>query len=167
LFGRRLTAKVLHRAGSGIFGMKAVGVWLAIILGCAVATQSRAAEIVDLAALKGRVVYLDFWASWCGPCRQSFPWMNDLQRALDKQGLVIVGVNLDQERSDADRFLDSLRPTFRIAFDPAGTLAERYHVHGMPTSVLIARDGKTLLVHQGFRIKEREALEAEIREALT
>lgn len=124
------------------------------------------ADAVDLAELKGKVVYLDFWASWCGPCRQSFPWMGELQRDLGKDGLVIVAVNLDQMRSDADKFLSEFKPPFRIAFDPKGGMAERFKVQGMPTSVLIGRDGKTRLVHQGFRTKDRESLEQQIRAAL-
>jgi thiol-disulfide isomerase/thioredoxin len=125
-----------------------------------------AADVVDLAELKGKVVYLDFWASWCVPCRQSFPWMGSLQRSLEKDGLVVVAVNLDQMRADADQFLTEFKPPFRVAFDPQGGLAERFHVRGMPTSVLIGRDGQTKLVHQGFRAKDREALEQQIRSAL-
>ena len=125
-----------------------------------------AAEVVDFAALKGKVVYLDFWASWCVPCRQSFPWMTELERKLEKDGFVVVAVNLDQERADAERFLSEFHPAFRVAFDPKGSLAEHYHVSGMPTSVLIGRDGRTLTVHQGFRSKDRDALELQIRSAL-
>ena len=125
-----------------------------------------AADAVDLTALKGKVVYLDFWASWCVPCRQSFPWMSGLQRNLEKDGLVVVAVNLDQVRADADGFLAEFKPPFRVAFDPQGGLAERFHVQGMPTSVLIGRDGQTRLVHQGFRSRDREALEQQIRAAL-
>jgi cytochrome c biogenesis protein CcmG, thiol:disulfide interchange protein DsbE len=121
---------------------------------------------LGLADLRGKVVYVDFWASWCGPCRQSFPWMSSLQRSLAADGLVVIAVNVDQEHADAERFLAEYTPGFRVAFDPKGSLAEHYHVRGMPTSVLIGRDGKTLLVHEGFRLKERDSLEQSIRAAL-
>ena len=123
-------------------------------------------DFPDLATLRGKVVYIDFWASWCGPCRQSFPWMAQLHGSLAKEGLVILAVNVDQERADADRFLASYAAPFNVVFDPKGTQAERYHVKGMPTSVLIGRDGKVLMTHEGFRIKERDSLEKTIRAAL-
>jgi len=141
-------------------------VLLLVLLGAAFASNANAAEVVDLAALKGKVVYLDFWASWCVPCRQSFPWMSELQRSLEKDGLVVVAVNVDQERADAEHFLSEFKPPFRVVFDPKGSLAERYHVNGMPTSVLIGRDGQTVTVHQGFRSRDRDALEQQIRNVL-
>ena len=113
--------------------------------------------------LKGKIVYLDFWASWCGPCRQSFPWMNELQRELGARGLVVVAVNVDHERADANRFLASYPAEFRVLFDPEGKLAERYKVGGMPTSFLIGRDGKIVSTHAGFKQKDADALAAAVR----
>jgi len=119
-------------------------------------------EALDLGALKGRVVYLDFWASWCAPCRESFPWMNRLQQQLGPRGLVVVAVNVDRERRDADRFIEAHEPRFRIVFDPEGLLAERFSVRGMPTSFLIDRDGHVQLRHEGFRLADREGLAREV-----
>lgn len=75
---------------------------------------------INLADFKGKVIYLDFWASWCGPCRKSFPWMNDLQKKYADQGLVILGVNLDANPEDAHHFLQKIPANFRIAFDAPG-----------------------------------------------
>lgn len=119
-----------------------------------------------LSALKGKLVYLDFWASWCGPCRQSFPWMNEMQAKHGARGLQVVGINLDAKRADADAFLTQLPARFGLAFDAAGTSAKRFGVKGMPTSVLIGRNGEVLSVHQGFREDERQALEARLVAAL-
>jgi thiol-disulfide isomerase/thioredoxin len=121
---------------------------------------------VDLAALKGKVVYLDFWASWCVPCRQSFPWMNDMHRKYEADGLVVLAVNMDQVRADADGFLRQYPAQFRVAFDPAGRTASGFKLRGMPTSALIGRDGKVLLLHEGFKARDQASLEQSIRDAL-
>lgn len=114
---------------------------------------------VVLSSLKGKVVYLDFWASWCGPCRKSFPWMNELQRKYADQGLVVVGVNLDAKQEDAQAFLQRTPAEFRIAFDPQGETPRRFGVKGMPTSFLIHRNGQVVQKHTGFT--DKTAREAE------
>ena len=121
---------------------------------------------VDLAGFKGKLTYVDFWASWCGPCRQSFPWMNEMQAKYGARGLQVVGINLDRKRDDAERFLAELPATFTIAFDAAGDSAKRFGVKGMPTSVLVGPDGKVLYMHTGFRNEERAQLEGRIAAAL-
>ncbi len=107
----------------------------------ALIAPTKAAAPLDLAGLQGRVVYLDFWASWCGPCRQSFPWMQTMMSAYEAQGLTVVAVNLDTDRADAGRFLAQFKPTFDVRFDPKGEFAESYRIAGMPSSVLIDRPG--------------------------
>ncbi len=121
---------------------------------------------IDLASWKGKVVYLDFWASWCVPCRQSFPWMNAMQERYAKEGLVVVAVNMDQQRPDADAFLRQYPASFIVRFDPRGQLAQGFNLRGMPTSVLLDRGGKVLRVHEGFRGKDAGLLEDAIRLAL-
>jgi len=119
-----------------------------------------------LSDLKGKVVYLDFWASWCGPCKQSFPWMNDMQRKYGARGLQVLAINLDAKRAEADQFLAQNPAAFGVAFDGKGESAKRIGVKGMPTSVLLGPDGKVLYVHQGFRMEERAELEARLVAAL-
>jgi cytochrome c biogenesis protein CcmG/thiol:disulfide interchange protein DsbE len=129
-------------------------------------TLSGSRGAVNLAALKGKVVYLDFWASWCGPCRQSFPWMNEMQAKYGAKGLQVVGVNLDAKRADADKFLAEVPANFMMAFDEKGDTPRRYAIKGMPTSLLIGPDGKVIRVHAGFREEERKQLEEAISAAL-
>ncbi|MBP6764719.1 MAG: TlpA family protein disulfide reductase [Rubrivivax sp.] len=124
------------------------------------------AGVVDLAAYKGKVVYLDFWASWCGPCKLSFPWLNDMQARHGARGLQVVAVNLDRQRALADAFLAQVPARFVLAFDPAGDSARRYAVQGMPSSVLIGADGLVLQQHSGFRDEDRAGREAAIVAAL-
>jgi thiol-disulfide isomerase/thioredoxin len=121
---------------------------------------------VDLESLRGKVVYVDFWASWCVPCRQSFPWMEEMHRRYSRDGLVVIAVNVDHERADAERFMAALAPSFRVAFDPEGSMAEHWHVRGMPTSFLIDREGKVQLQHAGFRTRDRDVLAEQIRTLL-
>jgi cytochrome c biogenesis protein CcmG, thiol:disulfide interchange protein DsbE len=132
----------------------------------AVLTPVQAASSLDLTSLRGRVVYLDFWASWCGPCKQSFPWMETMKRTYGIQGLEIVAVDLDLDRADADKFLKQFHPTFDVRFDPRGELAELYKVQGMPSSVLIDRQGVTRFTHMGFRPVDGAIYEAQLRELL-
>lgn len=121
---------------------------------------------VKLAAQKGRVVYLDYWASWCAPCRQSFPWMNEMQARYADQGLQIIAVNLDAKADDAKRFLAENSANFIIAYDPKGETPRLYGVKGMPTSIVIGRDGKVVSQHVGFNQGNRAELEQKIQSAL-
>lgn len=123
-------------------------------------------DTVNLAALKGKVVYVDFWASWCGPCRQSFPFMNELQAKYRAQGLEVVAVNLDAKRDEADKFLAEVPARFTVAFDAKGDSAKRFGLKGMPSSYLVGRDGRLVAVHKGFKDDDRKELEARIALAL-
>ncbi len=121
---------------------------------------------VKLSDYKGKTVYLDFWASWCGPCKQSFPWMNEMHARYGGKGLRVVAVNVDQKPDDARAFLKDTAAAFDVAFDQTGKTPRSYAVKGMPTSILIGPDGKVLLVHSGFRDENRVELERQIKLAL-
>lgn len=121
---------------------------------------------VSLEALRGRVVYVDFWASWCVPCKLSFPFMNDMHAKYGPLGLTIVAISVDRKREDADRFLRATPARFVIAYDAEMKVADLYQPKGMPTSYLIGTDGKVRAVHGGFRLDDREKIEKEIRAAL-
>lgn len=109
---------------------------------------------------KARLTYIDFWASWCGPCRKSMPWMNQMQQKFGPKGLRIVAINLDAQREDATRFLQEVPARVQLGFDAAGDTARRFGVKAMPTSVLVGADGKVIEVHRGFREDDPAALEA-------
>jgi thiol-disulfide isomerase/thioredoxin len=119
---------------------------------------------VTLDSLRGRVVFVDFWASWCVPCRASFPWMSDLKQRWGDT-LAIVAINLDKSRDDAEAFLAEHPPADIVAFDPAGHTASAWKVKAMPTSFVVGRDGTVRLVHAGFNPAETGAIETAIAEA--
>lgn len=130
------------------------------------ATASPEAPPLNLAQYRGRVVYLDFWASWCGPCKQSFPWMEAMKDAYAAKGLAIVAVDLDRHKSDANRFLSRFHAGFDVLYDPKGSLAERYKVNAMPTSLVIDRTGKLRFTHVGFTPADAEAYEHQVEQLL-
>lgn len=121
---------------------------------------------VSLATYRGKLVYVDFWASWCGPCRKSFPWMSALQQRYGAHGLQVVAINLDTKRDDAAAFLAHTPAGFTVAYDAAGGTARAYGVKGMPSSALIARDGTLLWLHTGFNQADQPVLDAQIKAAL-
>lgn len=120
----------------------------------------------DLGELRGKVVYLDFWASWCKPCKKSFPWMSEIKKKYVDQGLEVVAVNLDTDRALADVFLKEFDINFVVAFDSEAVTADEYKLRGMPTSFLIGRDGNLYATHIGFRDKDTAKLEVAIKRLL-
>ena len=123
-------------------------------------------EQVDLAELKGKVVVVDFWASWCGPCKEEMPVLEALHEKYSEQGLVIVGINIDNSRKKMEKFLEANPVTFRIVHDPKITIPQRYEPSTMPTSYFIGRDGKLRYVHEGFRKRDAEAIEVKVKTLL-
>lgn len=127
---------------------------------------------VDISAIpfiqgaKGKVVLLDFWASWCGPCRKSFPWMNAMQKKYADRGLTVIAVNLDMDRQLATEFLQAVPAQFYIEYDAGGKLATQFSVSAMPTSFVLDRTGRIVKQHAGFREEQMAAREAELVQLL-
>ena len=135
---------------------------LSIPPGAAVAEQ----PTLNLDDYRGRVVVVDFWASWCVPCRRSFPWLNSMQARYGTDDLVIIGVNLDSDQHDADTFLDEYPADFTIIRDADGVLARQFEVAAMPTSYVVDRDGHIIARHLGFKVKRTDEYENIIRSAI-
>lgn len=121
---------------------------------------------VTLSTYKNKVVYVDFWASWCKPCRKSFPFMNEMQARYAKQGLQIIGINLDNDKQAARDFLKKNPAEFTIAYDPDGKTPGLYNLKVMPTSYLIDRKGNLVHVHKGFKENQKQKMEALILKTL-
>lgn len=118
---------------------------------------------------RGKVVYLDFWASWCGPCRQSLPWMDALRGDYAAAGFEVIAINVDETPADALRFLERYPIRYPVVGDSAGTIAALYDVQDMPSSYLIDRRGVVRRVNRGFNRAEagrlRLAVAALVKEA--
>lgn len=121
---------------------------------------------LDLSAYKGQVVMVDFWASWCGPCRESFPWLNEMVAKKKSQGLVILGVSVDEDLKDAAKFLATNPAQFDIIYDPKGEYASYYDIPGMPTSLIFDRNGKLQHQHAAFKLNKVAEYEQYIDNAL-
>ncbi len=109
---------------------------------------------LDLGVYRGRILYLDFWASWCGPCKQSFPFMAGLSRRYSPRDLAVVTVNLDRSRTQADGFLARTGGGLPVIYDSEGTLARTYRISDMPTSILFDRQGHARFTHKGFHLDQ-------------
>jgi len=116
--------------------------------------------------LKGKVVLLDFWASWCGPCKESFPVMDELHQKYGSKGLVILAVNVDETAAAMTDFLKSHPASFAIVRDAGKKLVSTVNIASMPTSFVIGQDGKVVSVHKGFHGKESAKQYAEEIEKL-
>lgn len=147
----------------GCLALLLFAVWLASLARPAYAAD---APVLDLHAYRGRVVVVDFWASWCKPCRQSIPWLNALKRRYAGQGLVIIGVNVDADRAEAERFRREVPIEFDVIYDSDGALATHFGVEAMPSSFVFDRSGQ--LAHRllGFREARRDEHESRLRTLL-
>jgi thiol-disulfide isomerase/thioredoxin len=142
-----------------------VVVAIALLIGCAALTgatsapapapeftlPTRAGGQLSLDALKGQVVMINFWASWCGPCRQEFPLLEQMQQKYEPLGFTILGVNVEQDSADAERWLADTNVSFPILFDRESRVSSLYEVHAMPSTVFIDRSGQVRYLHQGYK----------------
>lgn len=126
---------------------------------------ARTGTVVCSDSLRGKVVLVDFWASWCGPCQKSFPWLSAMYDRYSAKGLTIVAINLDKDRVAAEAFLAKHPAPFTVAFDPSGKTAKAYKVWGMPSSFILSPTGTVLYSYAGFNPDHAGAVEAMIKEA--
>lgn len=146
--------------------VKSLPVLLATTLLLASAPALAGETVIDLDQYEGKVVVLDFWASWCAPCRRSFPWWNTMHAKYAEEGLVIIGVNLDNDPDSAQEFLEEFPADFEIYFDENKQLARQFGVQAMPSTFVIGRDDEIHAKHFGFKVKKQDEYEAVIIDAL-
>ncbi|WP_286233885.1 TlpA family protein disulfide reductase [Thalassotalea sediminis] len=135
---------------------------LYLVINTAFAEHTLANFERQVAQLKGKVVLIDFWASWCIPCKDSFPWLNNIQSKYKAKNFTVLSVNLDADKSNATAFLKLLPATFPVFYDPKGKVAKAFKLKGMPSSILLDRDGKIVSRHVGFNDIKKQQYEKEI-----
>lgn len=116
----------------------------------------------EFSAHKGQWLYVDFWASWCGPCRDTFPFMNELQKEYGDK-LTILAISVDEDKTDADKFLKAFPATFPTYIDTKGVCPETFKVKGMPSSYLISPEGKIVFAKTGFKKKSPQQVRAVLK----
>ncbi len=121
---------------------------------------------VTLRGLKGKVVILDFWATWCEPCRASFPKLQELHERYKQSGLQIVGISLDDDPKEIPSFVKTYGAKFAIASDPSKDLAKKFNVKTMPSSFVLDRKGVVRFTHEGYHNGDEVELERQIRSLL-
>ena len=106
---------------------------------------------VSLAQYKGQVVMLNFWASWCGPCRQEMPLLESIYKKYNRLGFTLIGVNVEPDSSAANEWLKQTPVSFPILYDKESKVSRMYDVAGMPSTVIIDRSGKVRVLHRGYK----------------
>ena len=115
------------------------------------ALPSRTGEVVSLDKLKGQVVMLNFWASWCGPCRTEMPLLDQMHKRYSSLGFTLIGVNVEQNSADAEKWLAQTPVTFPVLFDKENKVSKMYDVNAMPSTVFIDRKGNVRALHRGYK----------------
>ncbi len=113
--------------------------------------KSNTGSNLRLSELRGQVVLINFWASWCGPCRQEIPLLDDIHQKYSKLGFTVLGVNVDQDSAKADKILNDIPVNFPVLYDNEGEVSRLFNVEAMPTTIIVDRNGNMRFRHRGFK----------------
>ncbi len=119
-------------------------------------------EKLNLGAYRGKVLLIDFWATWCPPCRKSMPFLNSVRNQRLRGGFEVIAINVDEDRGEAEKFLQAIAVDYQIAFDPAGECPRIFGLKAMPSSYLVDRQGTVRLIHQGYRDSDQDRIREQI-----
>jgi len=125
------------------------------------------AQNIDFKEYKGKVVLIDFWATWCPPCKQSMPFLNTLRNELLPQGFEIVAINVDEDKEQALRFLQTYPVDYEVAYDGTGGCPQKFDVQAMPSSYFVDRNGHVRSIHLGYRDSDQKHIKDQITKLLS
>jgi len=128
--------------------------------------MSRSGELVSLEDLKGQVVMINFWATWCAPCRREMPHLEALHQRYSNLGFTLLGVNVDENTSGVEKFLKETPVSFEVLYDPANEVSALYDVVAMPSTVMVDRHGNLRYMHHGYQSGYEHEYQAQIRALL-
>ena len=121
---------------------------------------------LKLSEFRGEVVIINFWATWCAACREQMPILNDLYLRYRKQGLVVLGVNVEKKPGKAKNMISELRVVFPVLFDVTKSVSKLYDIEDMPSTILVDRDGNLRYLHNGYSVGYEEHYERQVRELM-
>ena len=119
-----------------------------------------------LSEFRGEVVMINFWASWCAPCRQEMPLLDELYTQYQPMGFTILGVNVEEDSTKAKQLLKNIPVNFPVLYDNASDVSKLYNVVAMPSTVLVDRDGNIRYLHQGYKPGYEESYQQQVRELI-
>jgi len=125
--------------------------------------KSASGKNIRLSEYKGRIVMLNFWATWCGPCTQEIPHLNRLHESLDPDDFELFGINLDKDQSKAISLANELKVNFPILFDKENDVSKSFAIDAMPTTIIIDRSGKVRHINRGFKKGYIERYHAQVQ----
>lgn len=128
--------------------------------------KSRSGENIKLSELRGQVVMINFWASWCGPCRQEMPILDQLYQRYEPMGFTLLGVNVEEDSAAAEKVLREIPVSFPVLYDSKNQVSENYQVRAMPSTFLIDRDGKVRYLHKGYKPGYEDEYQQQVRELI-
>ncbi|MFK5914061.1 MAG: TlpA disulfide reductase family protein [Woeseiaceae bacterium] len=128
--------------------------------------KSRSGKNIKLSELRGDVVMLNFWASWCGPCRKEMPLLEKIHKKYKRLGFTLLGINVEENTRDAKNYLKDVKVTFPILFDKTQKTSKLYNVSAMPTTILIDRNGNQRFIHKGYKAGYENDYKKQIKKLL-
>jgi peroxiredoxin len=127
---------------------------------------ARGGTNLSLSQYKGQVVMINFWATWCGPCRQEMPLLDAMYKKYKGMGFTLIGVNVEPDSKAAEKFLQGMPVTFPVAFDAESRVSKLYNVQGMPSTVIVDRKGNARVLHKGYRPGDENKYLDEVRKLI-